>query len=147
MSESTAGTMSNCSQSQSVFPPNSLSVHGCLPFSSTMTDTINSADESTMNQDPAYPSTTTTCRPLPRVVVARRSHPRGSGGRFMQERASELRRISLPRTRVNKGTKKDRSPHALGTPASVSHPLIGGASCSATLAYRVDHAAVCGDRG
>src|SRR5215213_4128597 len=86
MSESTTGTMSNCSQSQSVFPPNSLSVHGlrpsflsavCLPFSSTMTDTITVLDESTMNEDPAYLCSTTTCRPPPSVVDALSDHPRG----------------------------------------------------------------------
>src|SRR5215208_2108821 len=35
MSDSTTGTMSNCSQSQSVFPPNSLSVYGLRPCFST----------------------------------------------------------------------------------------------------------------
>src|SRR5918992_30200 len=87
MSESTTGTMSNCSQSQSVFPPNSLRVHGlrpsflsavCLPFSSTMTDTITVLGESTMNQDPAYLSSTTTCRSPSPVVANLRSHLRGS---------------------------------------------------------------------
>src|SRR5215212_8530048 len=111
MSESTTGTMSNCSQSQSVFPPNSLSVHGlrpsflsavCLPFSSTMTDTITVLDEFTMNQYLAYPSNTTTCRPILRAVTGLRCHSRGSQGRSMQDPASELPRIPIPRTPVNK---------------------------------------------
>src|SRR5215216_5914197 len=84
MSESTTGTMSNCSQSQSVFPPNSLRVHGlrpsflsavCLPFSSTMTDTITVLDESAMNQDPAYLFAPRGREPIPKVL---RSHSRGS---------------------------------------------------------------------
>src|SRR5829696_4924764 len=111
MSESTTGTMSNCSQSQSVFPPNSLSVHGlrppflsavCLPFSSAMTDTITVLDESTMNQDPASLSSTTTCRSGSRGVKGPRSQPRGSGGGSIHDPACELPRILLPRTPMNK---------------------------------------------
>jgi hypothetical protein len=43
--------------------------------------TITVLDESTMNQDPAYLSTTTTCRPPASVVHALSEHPRGSQGR------------------------------------------------------------------
>jgi hypothetical protein len=50
----------------------------CLPFSSTMTDTITVLDESTMNQDPAYQSSTTTCRPPASVVHGLSEHPLGS---------------------------------------------------------------------
>src|SRR5215213_4430977 len=55
-----------------------------------------------MNQDPAYLSTTTTCRLLPRGVEALRIHPRASQGRSMQDRASELPRIPLLRASVNR---------------------------------------------
>src|SRR5215208_72164 len=106
-----AKALRRCSQSQTVCPPNFLRVHGlrlsflsavCLPFSSTMTDTITVLDESLMNQDPAYLSSTTICRPISRAVTGLRSHPRGSQGRSMQDPASELRRIPLPRNSVNK---------------------------------------------
>jgi hypothetical protein len=40
-------------------------------------------------------------RPPARRVRPRRSHPRATEGRFMQDLASELPRISLPRTPVN----------------------------------------------
>ena len=50
----------------------------------------------------AYPSSTSTLDPSPRGVAGLRIHPRGSGRRFMQEPASELRRITLPRTRVDR---------------------------------------------
>ena len=52
---------------------------------------------------PAYLFRTTRCRSLVRGVVARRSHPHGSGGRGMHDPASELRRITLPRTSVHRG--------------------------------------------
>jgi hypothetical protein len=45
------------------------------------------------------------------------------------------------------GKKKDRSPTLWGLRPRYRTPSLVGASCSATLAYRVDHAAVCGDRG
>jgi hypothetical protein len=48
-----------------------------------------------------------------RRMQARRSHPRGSQGRFMHDPASGLRRRPLPRTWVNKGTKKDRRPEGV----------------------------------
>ena len=61
----------------------------------------------------AYPSTTTTCRDPPHTAR------RGSGAIFgasgdasMQKPASELSRIYLPRTPVNKGKKKGRSSYA-----------------------------------
>jgi hypothetical protein len=44
-----------------------------------------------------------------RRVRARRSHPRVSGGRFMQKPASELRRINLPRTPVNRASVREAS--------------------------------------
>jgi hypothetical protein len=70
--------------------------------------TLASGDESTMNQHPAYLSTTT-CRPYSRGVCGPRHHPRGSQMRSMHDAASELRRIPLPRTPVNKGKRKGRS--------------------------------------
>src|SRR5215217_9536200 len=58
----------------------------------------------------------------------------------------ELLRIPVPRTSVNKARRRAGAPR-FGDSGLGFAPLIGGASCSATLAYRVDHAAVCGDGG
>jgi hypothetical protein len=47
-----------------------------------MTDTITVLDESTMNQDPASLSSTTTCRPSASVVGVLSGHPHGSQRRI-----------------------------------------------------------------
>src|SRR5215218_10269452 len=72
----------------------------------------NTPDHAHKSQDrsirlPASSCTTTICRSPSRGVDGLRSHPRASRGRSMQDPASELPRISLPRTPVNKG--KDSS--------------------------------------
>jgi hypothetical protein len=48
---------------------------------------------------------TTTCRFSIRRVAGLRRLPRGSHGESMQYPASELRRITLPRTPLNKGDR------------------------------------------
>jgi hypothetical protein len=50
----------------------------------------------------AYPSSAPTWRPPARGGQALKSHPRGSEGACMQDPASELPRIPIPRTPVNR---------------------------------------------
>src|SRR5215204_3659742 len=71
----------------------------------------NTPDHAHKSQDrsirlPASSCTTTICRSPSRGVDGLRSHPRASRGRSMQDPASELPRISLPRTTVNKQSKR-----------------------------------------
>ena len=61
------------------------------------------------------------------------------------KRKSTFRESTFPRTPVNMGKKEGRSPALWGLRPRYRTPSSVGASCSATLAYRVDHAAVCGD--
>jgi hypothetical protein len=78
--------------------------------------------------------------PYPRGVAVRRSHPHGSHRRSMHDRASELLRIPLPRTSVNKGKMKGRA-------SSISAPFAEGLllryyyrpgrRCSASPALRI----------
>jgi|SRR5215207_1073560 len=49
---------------------------------------------------------TTTCRSHSRGVRGYRGHHHGSHGRSMHDAACELRRITIPRTSVNKGKKE-----------------------------------------
>jgi hypothetical protein len=51
--------------------------------------------------------TTTTCSPHPRGMRVQQDSPRGFRGRSMQDPGFELRRITLPRTWVNKGKKRE----------------------------------------
>src|SRR5829696_3941304 len=85
----------------------------------------NTPDHAHKSQDrsirlPASSCTTTICRSPSRGVDGLRSHPRASRGRSMQDPASELPRISLPRTWVN-------SPFALlgAAPLHAVHHLLG----------------------
>jgi hypothetical protein len=71
--------------------------------------TLTTGNESTMNQDPAYPSGTTRCRPSITVEDDLSVHPRASGTADMQGPASELSRIYLMGTSVNKGKEKGQS--------------------------------------
>src|SRR5215210_7341749 len=75
---------------------------------------------------PASSCITTRCRPRSRGVAACRSHPRGSHRRCMHDGASELRRIPLPRTPLNKGMKKGRSVSPRPSFAMVLWLLSGG---------------------
>src|SRR5687768_3774771 len=58
-----------------------------------------------MNQDPATLSSTTTCRPAHVACRPLEALSAAPGGRFMQDPANGLRRILLPRTRVNKASR------------------------------------------
>src|SRR5215216_6008516 len=70
----------------------------------------NTPDHAHKSQDrsirlPASSCTTTICRSPSRGVDGLRSHPRASRGRSMQDPASELPRIPLPRRWVNRGIR------------------------------------------
>jgi hypothetical protein len=84
----------------------------------------NSIGGSTMNQDRAYPSSTTTCRPGPPRWMASRAILAALGGGSMQDSESELRRMILPRTPVNRAFR-DRPTRPPRPPSSRCSPSCG----------------------
>ena len=77
----------------------------------------------------------TRCRGRARGVQAPIRHPGDYRGRFMRDRASELRGILLPRTSVNKG---NREGPGRGAPRSIAAPRsLLGALGGATLVVQL----------